>query len=100
MEDVVDIEMKFDSNEKNLEYYRRNIERMLNDLMPEVDIPMAITGFLLAVSGMVPIFIVLFNSAILNRPLSPFSLVVIFLSIIASFFGYMLIHKSTERDWL
>jgi hypothetical protein len=101
MEDTVDIEMKFRlSEKKSVEEYRKNIEKMINALMPRVDMPMAITGFLLAVSGTIPIFIVLLNSSLLKRTLSPLSLVVIFLSIIASFFGYMLIHKSTERDWL
>jgi hypothetical protein len=101
MEDAVDIGMKFKfSEKKSVEEYRKNIEKMVNALMPRVDIPMAITGFLLAVSGMIPIFIILLNSAVSGSHLSPLSLVVIFLSIIASFFGYMLIHKSTERDWL
>ncbi len=85
---------------KNIETYRKNIEKLMKALMPGVNIPLAVIGFLLTVSGLTPILIIFVNALVLNSPLSTSSLFICFFCYIISFSGYMLIHRSTERDWL
>ena len=85
---------------KGVEDYRRSIENFINDLTPKVNKSLAVTGFLLMVLSVSPVIIIVSNASISSSPLSPFYLAVSFLFCITAFIGYMLLHKSTERDWL
>lgn len=86
--------------EKSIEEYRKSIEKLLNELVPKINIPLAVVGFLLAVSGMTPVFIILVDATIINQILTTSSIITCFFCYIISFSGYMLVHRSTERDWL
>lgn len=86
--------------EKSIEEYRKSIEKLLNELVPKINIPLAVVGFLIVVSGITPVFIILVNATIINQPLTAFSIITCFFCYMISFSGYMLVHRSTERDWL
>ena len=92
--------MKSKTYKRSLDEYRKNIEKMVNDLMPRIDKPLAIAGFLLVASGLTLIFITISNVVVIGSTMTFSQMVFCFLYFIVSFIGYMLIHKSMERDWL
>ena len=85
--------------EENIKEYRKSIENLIDDLMPRVNKPLAVLGFLLAVLGIASIAIVS-NTITINGFLPNFYIEILFFLFLIAFVGYMLIHKSTEHDWL
>ena len=88
---------------ESIEDYRKDINRIVGDLMPKgkrVDVRLVVLGFFLVVSGISPVLLTLANSISLNSPMTPASAMISFFCFIVSFLGYMIMHRSTEREWL
>ena len=86
--------------EKSFEEYRRNIEKLVDGLMPKIKWPLSIAGFLMTVAGVTAVFVISLNASVAGTLATAQNLVTIFLCTIISFFGYIIIHRSTENDWL
>jgi hypothetical protein len=85
---------------KTFEEYKLDIEKLLNEISPKANFSLLIVGFLLAVAGVTSILAIGMSMNIFSQPITNQTIMIYFSGFVASFFGYMLVHKSTENDWL
>ncbi len=85
--------------ERNFDEYRRNIEELIDGLMPRIKWPLSIIGFLMVVSGATMLYISVISN-VSGFPVGYLTIIQYFVYTLIAFVGYMLIHRSTEQKWL